>query len=81
MIGICLLIDVKDRMSALMNQLCSIDNYNSLVYSGGVKDMYAVHLEKRKFHYIIFFSTKDLKLCFDSEYLRHIFHQFVSSVP
>ena len=27
------------------------------------------------------FSTKDLKLCFDSEYLRHIFHQFVSSVP
>ena len=27
-----------------------------------------------------FFSSKDLKLCFDSEYLHHIFHQFVSSV-
>ena len=27
------------------------------------------------------FFYKDLKLCFDSEYLRHIFHQFVSSVP
>ena len=25
-----------------------------------------------------FFSSKNLKLYFDSEYLRHIFHQFVS---
>ena len=47
MIDTCLLIDVKDRMSASMNQLCLIDNFNSLVYSGGVKDMYAVRVEKK----------------------------------
>ena len=35
-------------MSASMNQLCLIDNFNSLVYSGGVKDMYAVRVEKKK---------------------------------
>ena len=34
-------------MSALMNQLCSIDLFNSLIYSGGVKDMYALRVEKK----------------------------------